>query len=533
MRMTGTAGTYTAEGNSFKGYVHGPFGSVGSFDGMENMTGKSWPVIRTRDPRRKVRTFENYRAVFGHDALGWIDGTEVWYNGEQVGTVTDGPKVICELGALVCVWPDKKIYNTVDGTWQEMEQDTTVSGTITYTSCDLMGDPVIHSLAVYMKIAAAGISAGLRSNDVVDITGSDVLPDGAYQVYTVEADSFIVLATMDADSATQAGGLRITRTVPDMDYMTQSDNRIWGCSNETHELYACALGDPRNWYTYQGLATDAYALTVGTPGQFTGMITHLGYVVVFKEDAIHKVFGNKPSNYQLTTTHARGVEAGSEKSLCIMNETLYYLSPTGMVGFEGSLPGDVSDALGDVKYKNAVCGAAYGRLYVSMQDTDGDWHLFTYDGKNGYWYREDGSHALDFRYAGGTLYMVKADGTLWALSGPGDEALEDDTAAQEGLLHWSIETGDLRMEDLYKKHLQKIMLRFRLAAGAWCNVKVCYDSGDWETVRGFSGKADKKATVLPLIPRRCDHMRIMMDGMGEMRLLEMNCVYWSGSDQKV
>ena len=530
MRITGTAGTYTAEGNSFKGYVHGPFGSVESFDEMENMCGKSWPVIRTRDKRKKVRTFAKFHALFGHDRLGWIDGTDVYYAGAKVGTVTDSAKVICEMGALVCVWPDKKIYNTVDGSWTGMEQDTTVTGTVTYTTCDLLGEAVAHALAVYVKVAATGISAGFKANDVIDVSGSDVLPDGAYQIYTVEEDSFVVLATMDEDSATQSGGLRLQRTVPDMDYMTQNDNRIWGCSNTTHELYACALGDPTNWYTYQGLATDAYALTVGTPGAFTGIITHLGYVLVFKEDAIHKVFGNKPSNFQLTTTHARGVEAGSEKSLCIMNETLYYLSPTGMVGYEGSLPGDVAEALGDVKYKNAVCGAAYGRLFASMQDDGNDWHLFTYDGRNGYWYREDNSHALEFRYAGGTLYMAKADGTLWALSGPGDPALEDTGAAQEGTVSWKILTGDLRMEDLYKKHLQKIMLRFRLAEGATCTVKVNYDSGSWETVKAFTGKADKKATTLPLIPRRCDHMRIRLEGSGEMRLLEMNCVLWNGSD---
>lgn len=530
MRITGSVGTYTEEGNRFRGYDRNPFGSAGAFCEMRNMSGWRWPVVSTRGKRRRVRGFEHFRTLFGHDALGWIDGTEVWYNGQQVGTVTEGEKVICEMGAKVCIWPDKKILNTVDGTWQEMEQHTTISGEITYITCDLLGEPVTSVLAVYVKVSAAGIGQGLKDYDVVEIAGSEVLTSGAYQVHTVTDNSLIVLATMTEDSATQTGGLTLDRSVPDMDFMTECDNRIWGCSNATHEVYACALGDPTNWRTYQGLATDAYAMTVGTPGKFTGMTTHLGYVLIFKEDAIHKLFGNKPSNYQLTTTHARGVEEGSAKSLCVMNETLYYLSPTGMVSFEGSLPSDISEALGHVKYKNAVCGAIFGRLYVSMEEENGSTHLFTYDGQQGYWYRQDSARALAFRYAGGGLYMVDTDGVLWKMEGYCPAALEDETAADEGVIEWEVQTGDLQMENLYKRRLQKILLRFRLLEDAEATVEIQCDGGPWQILRSYSGKTDKKAVSLPLIPRRCDHMRIRMRGNGDVRLLNMNYITWRGTD---
>ena len=75
-----------------------------------------------------------------------------------------------------------------------------------------------------------------------------------------------------------------------------------------------------------GISTDSYAMTVCSGGDFTGACSHLGYVLFFKEDVIHRIYGTKPANYQLTNVESRGVEKGSEKSLVIVNETLYYKS---------------------------------------------------------------------------------------------------------------------------------------------------------------------------------------------------------------
>ena len=95
-----------------------------------------------------------------------------------------------------------------------------------------------------------------------------------------------------------------------------------------------------------GTSQDSYAVTVGSDGDFTGCIAHLGYVLFFKEDIIHKMYGTKPENFQLSTTHVRGVERGSEQSLAIVNETLYYKSRDGVCGYDGSLPYEVGVPLG-------------------------------------------------------------------------------------------------------------------------------------------------------------------------------------------
>ena len=496
---------------------------------MENMSGKHWPVLKVRDKRRKVREFEEFGGFFGHDGVGWIDNGEIWWNGEKVCDITPGKKTIVEMGAQAVIFPDKYIFNTFTGEHKSLENKVEISeGTVTYTACELDGRSQSYRSAVYVKVSSTGIGQGFAENDVVYMSGCTAVGEGYYQIYTLTEDSFVILATLNRQTITETA-LTVERAVPDMDYVTECDNRIWGCSSEAHEVYSCALGDPTNWRKYQGLANDSYAVTVGTPGDFTGAATHLGYVLFFKEDVIHKLFGNKPSNYQVTTVHARGVEQGSAGSICLMNETLYYKSRTGMVSYEGSLPSDIGLALGYRKMKNAVSGANDGQMWVSMEDGDGAHHLFAYDGRTGYWYREDGSAAEGFLSVDGSLYMAK-DGAMWLIEGDGNPALEDESAEDEGTITWMAETGDLDMVNLYKRHLQKIMLRMRVEDGAVCRVQAQYDGGQWTTLKTVQGKDDKNAMSVPIIPHRCDHMRIRLAGTGQVNLVAMSYSVWAGSE---
>ena len=59
---------------------------------------------------------------------------------------------------------------------------------------------------------------------------------------------------------------RVERRVPDLDFLTECDNRVWGCSSRENVIYGCKLGDPTNWFSYRGIAEDSYAVTVGSDG---------------------------------------------------------------------------------------------------------------------------------------------------------------------------------------------------------------------------------------------------------------------------
>lgn len=522
---------YEREGSDFKGYYNEPFGGLTRFREMKNMTGQDAPLIRTRDKRRYLRTVEDCHGIFGRGSkLGWVSGTKLYYDGTEAGTVADSDKTFCQMGAYVLILPDKKLYNTETGVISNIENTVTVSGTITYTPSNLLGELDDYATAVYVKMAATGIGSGFKAGDVPEITGSNIDNlNGSHQVVGAGADYLIVIGTMDAASATQAGGVTISRTMPDMDYVTECDNRIWGCSSANHEVYACKLGDPTNWRCYQGLSTDSYAVTVGSEGDFTGAVTHLGYVLFFKNDQILKVYGNRPSNFQLTSSQVRGVEKGSAKSLTVMNESLYYLSQTGECGYEGALPGSVSAAWGNLRYHNGVAGSGFGRMWLSLTDETGGTVLMTYEGSTGLWHLEDDLKVKEFAKTETALYALDEDGKIWRLTGTDAGTYDGEDAADETSVPWMIETGDLEMSFMERVRVQKILARVRMKNGSRCAVKVTYDDRDEETVAAWNGTLTAYAREVAIVPHRCDHMRIRMEGSGDVEIMNLNYLFRPGT----
>ena len=72
-----------------------------------------------------------------------------------------------------------------------------------------------------------------------------------------------------------------------------------------------------------GISTDSWVGSVGTDGQFTGAITHLGYPLFFKETVLHKVYISQNGAHSIQDTACRGVQSGCGDSLAIVNEVLY------------------------------------------------------------------------------------------------------------------------------------------------------------------------------------------------------------------
>lgn len=57
--------------------------------------------------------------------------------------------------------------------------------------------------------------------------------------------------------------------------------------------------------------------------------------------------------------------------------------------------------------------------------------------------------------------------------------------------------------------------------GAWakCRVYIEYDSsGVWEQKTEIKPKNGIQTYIIPIMPRRCDHMRLRLEGHGEMQL---------------
>lgn len=561
----------------FKGYNHNLRIADGEFFEMMNLTSDYYPVISPRSNRGMYATPANPQGLIAKDALCYVDGTEFVINEHRIDMgLSNEPKQLVSMGAYVVIMPDKKYINTMDVTdFGNIEASFTTTQNVTFSLCTISGveytDPKVsatepenpnnldlwidtsatpHALkqysesnstwvtiaTTYIKIFSPGIGAAFEKYDGVLISGilSEDLQDlnSNMIIWARDEDYIVVVGILDSvftQSATD-GAIKIERKMPNMDYLTESENRLWGCrygvaanGEVVNEIYACKLGDFKNWNCFMGIATDSYVASCGTDGQFTGAITHLGYPLFFKENYVHKVYGNYPANYQIQTTACNGVQKGCDKSLSIVNATLFYKGRNGICAYDGSLPTEASYALGNVAYSEAVGGAHGNKYYVSMKDTSDTWHLFVYDVAKGMWHKEDNLHASAFCSCRGEMYCIDYD-TKKIITMLGSGSQDADPVV------WMAETGELGISSPDMKYISRLTIRMSLDLNAVVNIYVQYDLDDeWVHLCELVGTSLRSFSI-PIRPRRCDYMRLRFEGKGIGKIYAITKTIEQGSE---
>ena len=438
--------------NSFLGLNQGMNIADAEFSDMENMTNDNFPVLTPRAERGVVkRIYGKFHGMANNfQKLVWCEDTKLYYDSTPVIEVEDSDKKFVMMGSNLVIFPDKIIYNTETDTVSNIENEVTVSSATfslarqdgtkynsqsiytgntepshsTYSYwIDTSQDPVVMKLwsdtesqwvsvgTTYVKIEATGIGKGFKDYDGVKFSGVPAIGYNDYDfnttliVYAVEDDSVTVVGFIN-NVQTVSQEITLKRECPDLDFVTELDNRLWGCNSENHEIYACKLGDPTNWNCFYGISTDSYAATVGSEGKFTGCMSYRGSVLFFKDRGIHKLTGTKPSNYQMSFEECRGVQEGSEKSLVMLNEYLYYKTREGFVVYDGSFPRDISKALGTEIYYDAVGGNFQNKYYVCARDHDYNYYQFVYDTEKRTWVKEGSDQITGYGYMDGAMYFV-------------------------------------------------------------------------------------------------------------------------------
>lgn len=562
----------------FRGYNRNLRIGTGEFYDMKNLTSDYYPVLSPRAPRGIYATPASPQGLIAKEQLCYVDGSNFICGTQTVSmglstAEADNPKELVSMGAYVIILPDKKYINTSDLTdFGDIEASYTSSGTVHFSLCNIDGDTVndvtvsqtppenpnnlqywldtsgkpnvlkryttatklwVSILTTYVKISATGIGQKFAQYDGVSISGITVegLNDlNGTMALWARGDDWIVVVGLINGAASQTGAVTVSRKMPNMDFVVESENRLWGCrygmalNGETvNEIYACKLGDFRNWNVYLGLSTDSYSASCGTDGPFTGAITHMGYPLFFKEHCVHKVYGNIPSNFQIQTTALRGVQTGCAHSLAIVNETLFYKARSGICAFDGSLPTEVSAALGQECYGCAVAGAHGNKYYVSMVGSDGMWALFAYDTARGMWHKEDDLQVSAFASHKGALYAVDAGNrNILTLLNSGDE--------QEEHVQWMAETGDLGLDSPDRSYISRMAVRMKAGALSNVDIYIQYDlDGEWLKVCNVRGMGLQSFSV-PIRPRRCDHLKLRFEGRGEVKIYSIVKTIEKGSD---
>ena len=575
----------------FQGLDTRPRAGAGAFGDMENMQSEPQPLIATRKRRGWIRHLTSPHVMMAAGKIAYIDGDTLYWN-EKATPITGLseapdmlPKQIIAMGAYLIVWPDGKYYNTVDpadfGSINRLYQSGVSE--IRYDLTDMNGvaydenkitvgntappDPKnndywidtnenTHQLkqwkenygmwmgigSVYVKITAPGIGKDLNIQDSVKLSG--IRYDGYEEtikeqfnilntdmIIQARADDYIVVTGIIDKSYIQTGSeIRADREAPKMDFVIECNNRLWGCyhgvsrDQTLNEIYASALGDFKNWRKYVATSQASYSVSMGTEGDFTAAISFQGRPYFFKENAVHKIYGEMPKNYQLQTTICDGVRKGCENSLIAVNGTLYYLSINGVVAFE-TLPMDVSPQLPQTRFDEAAAGEMDGKYYISMRDADGEWQIYVLNTAIGVWHKEDRKRITHFARIVDELYMLEDTGDIWAVNGTRGEIEEK--------LPYSLTSAMIGYEYPDRKYLSRYNIRMKLGKFATCDLWVEYDSsGIWEKRGHMEGHGKVLTYMIPVIPRRCDHMRIKLTGEGEMQLYSIARLLGMGGDGK-
>lgn len=597
----------------FKGYNHNLKINENEFYDMKNFTSSYYPTLAVRQKRGTYTYKDNEEDIepvnpiglISKESLCYIADNKFYINDKEVKdlTLTASQKQMVSMGAYVIIMPDKKWINTTTLEYGDIEATSTTSSNVLITLCkedggsynasivtttrpsnptngslwiDTTTNP--HSLqqyseslsdwvtvtTTYIKISVEGKNKPFKDfneGDGVFISGlkNDQLTsiNNSISIIQKKTDNYIVITGIIDQPYQQSDSITIKRQMPNMDFIIESENRLWGCrygtSNDgkiVNEIYASKLGDFKNWNCFAGISTDSYVATVGTDGQFTGAIAHLGHPIFFKENCLHKIYGNFPSNFQINTTTCRGVQKGSSNSLAIVNEMLYYKSRSAICGYDGSLPVEVSYALGEVPYSHAVACSYANKYYICMHDDTitkdlaevGNWVLLVYDTSKGMWHKEDNVKILDFCSFNDELYFVEEIRTKNKEEKDG-EIIETETIENKirtmfgsgktdiGYVNWMVETGIIGTNSPDKKNVSKLNVRMSFDIGTRAFFYVQYDStGVWEYLFTMDGTALRSFTI-PIRPKRCDHLKLRIEGYGEAKIYSIAKTIEVGSDK--
>lgn len=313
----------------------------------------------------------------------------------------------------------------------------------------------------------------------------------------------------------------VARAIPELDFICERDNRLWGVSNKDKTIYASALGEPMRFFEFNGLSTDSYAVAVGSEGDFTGICSFGGGVCCFKENRLHKMLGSVPRDFYMTDYRIAGVQAGSSRSMTVINETLYYKGVAGVYAFAGGTPRLISYKLGLERAEESIGGTDGNRYFLSQKRASGERELLVYDIMNGEWICEGAIAAEAFTVADGELHMLVRVGER-------TEILKTDDEADE-VIAWSAEFVPFVETDFVKQGTTKLLLRLDMSEGSFVQTEIREDCGQWRAV--WEQQASEARTVnIPLRIGRCDAFSLRISGRGEVKIRTLAREFSAGSE---
>lgn len=366
---------------------------------------------------------------------------------------------------------------------------------------DEVGDgyTITNELATVTN-AVKDLFSGLKDGDFVEISGcvSNEENNLSAQIVTIEGNK-IIFPDETFSQCTENSDITVKRKIPDFSCVCSYGNRLWGCEGNT--VYASALGDMTNFFTYRNLSTDSFSVDSNSPGKFTACVPFGNCCLFFKENSCYKLYGNKPSNFTLTETYGGGISPEDKKSLVYINGKVIYKGNGGVYVCYGGTPRNISGKLEGIIMKNAACGSDGKRFYISA-DVNGKREEFVWDMEKELWSKSGVADVIGYSYFGGIMYRMLPYGVEKILEEP------------DGNASWSITLCPFDENYHKTKNYSRLYVRAGLFENASITVEVSCDEGMWKEV--YSGYSDRKKYIdIPCVIKSCHSVKLRISGKGK------------------
>lgn len=519
----------------FKGLNRADAGGEDEFIDMLNLSSDHYPYLSPRGPRTEVCSKSNIKyfiapqLIPGQEitAFTGVAGTDFYYNGVVVPKDTgvtidpvdpDDPntkKCLIDYNGYILIFPDKLYYcytaqeehvlKRIETGYSDVSLTFSTSGS---NNDSTLVNKVTKSggWASFQVGDSLTIECGKEANNTLAVDSKyDDVSDSKIMSCVVEAISGNTLQIkcvsrlgikLAVESGTTTGSIR--KAMPDITRACVCNNRVFGVDKAGEMIYASKLADFKNWNVFEGLSTDSWYAQVGTDGRFTGIVTYNQSVVAFKDNYIHMVYGDKPSNYQVSKQIAKGCIDGD--SIVEVEGTLLFLSYDGFYAFAGHAPSLISQKV-NKRYSAAAAGTDGSKYYVSAKLGDTT-EFLTYDTQYNIWHKEDD---LDIGW------FVRYNDGLYAATT--NKVIRLNAGTEE--IDWMAESIKFRDNTTVKRSMNDMYFRIVLEAGSKVEVYARYDDYDW--IKYGTLEPNQNGHTIMRVPVRfasADHYQYKLVGHG-------------------
>ncbi len=551
----------------FKGLNRKTYVEEGEMSDMMNLTADKYPSLTPRRlrgelalpadvlrPLQIVTKFGCIAMIAMKEDLSigfFYDNVEV----PEVTGITAGTTMVA-INTKICFFPEKTYIEVVKnrgrgeiqtGSYGNLEaEESLVGATVTISNEDVkVTVPSGHGFGYDDAINMAGMLAYTPAGGApttMDCNISCIIEEVNGNVLTLPRETFIELTGEGAENITYTGP--ISRTAPNLDHIIEWNNRLWGASNSDNCIYACKLGDPKNWQYFQGTGLDSYYAQQGSDENWTGVGVYSNHICFFKPSSMCRVYGTAPSNYQIANVECYGVEEGSRRSVVTVNDRIFYKSKVGIMAYDGGVPYSISDKFART-FRNVIGGTEGSKYYASIQVEGGGYELMVLDIDKAMWHKEDDARFRGVCTMENTLYFIEYSGEELICSDDlivnrylfiGSEDIsgvikvvnpENATETYDDL-DWMATFGPFDEYVENKRIYSRISLRLNVISETTLRVYISMDQGPWELVKEYA-PAETGGHIIPIIPRRCDRYSIKIEGHGNTEIKSLTRRYRQGS----